>query len=290
MGASKDLDEKYAAKSDRAIRAWAIGRVISSSSDKFPAGTYVMDRPGNAGIQEYAVLPTSTLVALDPTVIPLPAYLGVLGTQGLTAHIGLLHVGQPKAGETVVISGAAGGVGSIVGQIAKIKGCRTVGIAGGAKKCRYVVDEFGFDDCIDYKSATLSKALEAACPKGIDVFFDNVGGAILDTCLLHMAKGGRIAFCGAISEYNTTEPTAGLKNYVQILNRHLRMEGVTYYDNSDKFEAASADLKAWIKEGRLKHWEDIHVGLENFYPAFMKLFNGESLGKLILQVSAEDTE
>ena len=286
MSAAKGLEDKYAAKTGAPIRAWAIGRVVESRSDRFPVGTYVRDRPGNAGIQDYSVLPATTLEVCDPSVVALPAYLGVLGTQGLTAHIGMLHIGSLKAHETVVVSGAAGGVGSIAGQIGKIKNARVIGIAGGSDKCRYVTNELGFDACLDYKAGDLDAALTDMCPQGIDLFFDNVGGETLDTCLSHMAINGRIAICGATAAYNSAAPLP-LKNHIQILNRQLRVQGFSYYANADKFDEAKTDLQAWVRSGRLKHFEDVVVGLENFYPTFMKLFSGQTVGKLVLQISDE---
>jgi len=290
LGAPQGLnDDDYMARHGNVIPTWAIGRVIESRSERFPIGTYVSDLHGRAGVQDYCVLPASELAAIDPTTVPLTAYLGVLGTQGYTAHLGLLHVGRPVAGETVVVSAAAGSTGSAAGQIAKLKGCRAVGIAGGPEKCRYVVEEFGFNVCVDYKGGDLSAALAAACPNGIDVFFDNVAGQVLDTCLLHMARGGRIVFCGAIAEYNVATPPTGLVNYLQILKRGLRWEAVYYHAHPDKYESVGADLQNWIRAGLLKYREDIVVGLENFYPAFMKLFTGENSGKVVLQVNAGET-
>jgi NADPH-dependent curcumin reductase CurA len=204
--------------------------------------------------------------------------------------MGMLRVGQPVAGETVVVSAAAGATGSVAGQIAKIKGCRAVGIAGGPQKCRTAVEIFGFDACVDYKTPEWPAQLAAACPDGINVFFDTVAGEVLDTCLMQMAVHGRIVFCGAISEYNNSAaPATGLKNYVQVLNRGLRWEAIRYHEHLDIVQAATRDLQGWIKSGRIKHSEDIVVGLENFYPAFMKLFSGANSGKVVVQVKEGET-
>jgi NADPH-dependent curcumin reductase CurA len=286
MGAPPGLAEQFTARSGQVIPAFAIGQVLESRDARFPVGSYVRDQLGKAGVQDYCVLPASSLVAVDPRRARLPAYLGVLGTQGLTAYFGLLKVGRPVEGDTVVVSAAAGATGSAAGQIAKINGCRTVGIAGGPAKCRAALEMFGFDACVDYKSSDWPQQLDAACPKGIDVFFDNVGGETLDACLLRMARHGRIVFCGAVAEYNATS-TTGLKNYMQVLNRTLRWEAINYHEHLARLPEATASLQRWLEAGLLKHSEHIVVGLENFYSALMKLFSGENTGKLVLQVSSE---
>jgi NADPH-dependent curcumin reductase CurA len=204
---------------------------------------------------------------------------------GWTAYFGLLDVGQPKAGETVVVSAAGGAVGSVVGQIAKIKGCRAVGIAGGPEKCRYVTDELGFDACVDYKGGRLAADLKAACPKGIDVYFENVGGEILDTVLLQMNLFGRIAVCGLISGYNATEAPPGPKNIRALLTQRLRMQGLIVFDWAKRADEAIAQLGAWYKEGKLKIREDVREGGIDAFPDVLNLlYTGGNFGKLVLKV------
>jgi NADPH-dependent curcumin reductase len=203
----------------------------------------------------------------------------------MTAYFGLLDVGQPKPGETVVVSGAAGAVGQTVGQLAKIKGCRVVGIAGGSAKCDWVVRELGFDACIDYKAGNVKGALKEHCPKGVDVYFDNVGGEILDDVLARLARGARIVICGAISQYNNTTPVQGPKNYLSLLVNRARMEGIVVFDYVDRFPVAVAELGGYLKDGRMKSKEDVVRGLDTFPEALLKLFTGGNLGKLVLQVA-----
>ena len=212
------------------MRALGIGEVIASKNPKFNVGDHVSSA---LGVQQYAISEGKDFVKVDPNIFPLPAYLGTLGMSGLTAYFGLLDTGMPQEGETVVVSGAAGAVGSVVGQIAKIKGCRVVGIAGGQDKCDYVVNELGFDACIDYKAGSLWKNLKGACPAGVDVYFDNVGGEILDTVLTLINKKARIVICGAISQYNSTQ-REGPKNYLSLLVNRARMEGIVVFDNAAK--------------------------------------------------------
>jgi NADPH-dependent curcumin reductase CurA len=265
------------------MRAGGAGRVITSRHPAFAAGDYVTGIPG---IQEYAVMAGDTLTKVDPSSTPLPVYVSVLGMTGMTAYFGLLDVGKPEAGQTVVVSGAAGAVGMIVGQIAKIQGCRVVGIAGGAEKCRFIVDELGFDAAIDYKSENLVKALRTHCPKGIDVYFDNVGGDVLDACLVNLARRARIVICGAISQYNATAGVKGPSNYMMLLVTRSRMEGFVVFDYASRYAEGAKQLAQWLKEGRLKSREDIVKGFETFPEALLKLFAGENTGKLILEVGA----
>ena len=204
---------------------------------------------------------------------------------GLTAYFGLLDVGKPKAGDTVVVSGAAGAVGTMVGQIAKIKGCRVVGIAGGSHKCDYIVRELGFDAAIDYKSEDVKKALRQHCPKGIDVYFDNVGGDILDIVLTQIARHARIVICGAISQYNSTTGTKGPANYMSLLVNRASMTGMLVFDYADRYPEALKQMGEWLAAGKLKSREDIVQGLETFPETLLKLFKGENLGKLVLQVT-----
>jgi hypothetical protein len=206
---------------------------------------------------------------------------------GMTGYFGLMDVGQPKAGETVVVSGAAGAVGQTVGQLAKIKGCRVVGIAGGPDKCRWVVDELGFDACIDYKSGNVRDGLKQHCPNGVDIYFDNVGGEILDHVLARINRKARIIICGAISQYNNTTPVQGPKNYLSLLVNRARMEGIVVFDYADRYPVAVAEMAGYLKDGRMKSKEDVVEGLSNFPATLLKLFNGQNFGKLVLQVAAE---
>src|SRR5690606_16933868 len=203
-------------------------------------------------------------------------FLHVLGMTGMTAYFGLLEVGQPKAGETVVVSGAAGAVGTVVGQIAKLKGCRVVGIAGGKEKCDFLTGELGFDAAVDYKRGDLKAALRAACPEGVDVFFDNVGGDILDTVLTRLRMHARIVICGAISQYNNTTPVKGPSNYLSLLVNRARMQGMVVFDYADRYAEAAREMAGWMREGRLKHREHIVEGLETFPERLLMLFRGEN--------------
>ena len=266
------------------MRAIAVGRVVASKNPQFAVGDHVN---GLLGVQEYAYSTGQGLAKVDPKLAPLPLYLGTLGMTGLTAYFGLLDVGQPKAGDTVVVSGAAGAVGAMVGQIAKIKGARVVGIAGGADKCRYLVEELGFDAAIDYKSEDVAAALKMHCPKGVDVYFDNVGGEILDAVLMRLAHGARIVICGAISQYNNTTPIKGPANYMQLLVNRATMKGVMVADYYPRAMEAIMEMGGWIGAGKLKSREDINEGLENFPDTFAKLFSGENNGKLVLKVAAD---
>jgi hypothetical protein len=237
------------------------------------------------GVQEYVVAPAKMLTRVDPSAAPLPRYLGALGMSGITAYFGLLEICHPQPGETVVVSGAAGSVGSVAGQIAKIHGCRVVGIAGSEEKCRYLVEELGFDAAINYKTEYVRKGLKQNCPDGINVFFDNVGGEILDTVLPLLALRARVSLCGAISQYNSTTGVVGPKNYLALLARRARMEGFVVFDYEDRYAEATEALSRWIAEGKLKAKEDIVTGLETFPETLLKLYHGENFGKLILQVA-----
>jgi NADPH-dependent curcumin reductase CurA len=263
------------------MRAGGVGRVFASKHSGFAVGDYVS---GSVGVQEYAALDGAQLIKIDPKVAPLPTFLNTLGMPGMTAYFGLLDVGQLKPGETVVVSGAAGAVGATVGQIAKIKGCHAVGIAGGAAKCRYLVDELGFDAAVDYKAGDTRKSLRTHCPNGVDVYFDNVGGDILDLVLAVLRRPARVVICGAISQYNNTTPVKGPSNYLSLLVNRARMEGMVVFDYVDRFPQAARDIAAWITAGKLKSREDIVEGLETFPETLLKLFSGENFGKLILKV------
>jgi NADPH-dependent curcumin reductase CurA len=265
------------------MRAGGVGEVLESNDPGFAAGDHVY---GTLGIQEYAVLPARHLEKVDPSVAPLPKWLSVLGITGLTAYFGLLDVCSPQEGETVVVSGAAGAVGTIVGQIAKIKGCRAVGIAGGPEKCGYIVQELGFDAAVDYKSDDVNSALREHCPDGIDVFFDNVGGDILNIALARLAFGARVAICGAISQYNNTTPPQGPSNYLSLLVHSATMAGFVVFTYAKRYPEGLAQLGEWVAEGKLKSREDIVEGIETFPESLLMLFSGENTGKLMLQVAA----
>jgi NADPH-dependent curcumin reductase CurA len=265
------------------MRAGAAGRVIASKNDRFAVGDAVT---GALGMQEYAFSDGAGLMKVDTKVAPLPVFLSTLGMPGMTAYFGLLDVGKPKAGETVVVSAAAGAVGSVVGQIAKIKGCRTVGIAGGAEKCRYLVDELGFDAAIDYKHEPIVEALRKHCPKGIDVYFDNVGGEILDAALALLTRGARIPLCGAISQYNS-KGAEGPKNYLSLLINRATLEGFIVFDYAARYQEAAVQMAGWMMAGKLKSREHIVPGLETFPETLLKLFSGENNGKLLIKVADE---
>jgi NADPH-dependent curcumin reductase len=223
---------------------------------------------------------------VDTSLAPAPVHLGLLGMTGLTAYFGLLDVGAPQPGQTVVVSGAAGAVGSVVGQIARIKGCRTVGIAGGPEKCAWIVEELGFDTAIDYKRGDLRAELRAATPDGVDVYFDNVGGDTLDEVLRRIARGARVVICGAISQYNAEQPPRGPANYRQLLVQRASMTGFLVFDFAERYAEAIAELAEWLRAGELQSREDVvRGGLEQFPEVFLRLFRGENTGKLILELT-----
>jgi NADPH-dependent curcumin reductase CurA len=261
------------------MRAGAIGRIIASEHPGFAVGEHVY---GTFGVQEYAVSDGRGVIKVDTSLADLPVYLGVLGMTGLTAYFALLDVGKPKEGDTVVVSGAAGAVGSVAGQIAKIKGCRVIGIAGGPEKCRVVTEEFGFDAAIDYRMPDLRKTLRKLAPRGVDVYFDNVGGEILDDVLTCIARGARIIICGAISQYNENE-VRGPANYMMLLVARASMTGMLVFDYADRYPEAMAALAGWYQAGRLAAHETIvRGGVEDFPETLLKLFEGANTGKLIL--------
>ncbi|MGV8842752.1 MAG: NADP-dependent oxidoreductase [Pseudomonas sp.] len=263
------------------MRALGVGQVIASQHPDFAVGEHVN---GGLGIQDYFLGEPKGFYKVDPSRAPLPLYLSALGMTGMTAYFALLDVGAPQAGETVVISGAAGAVGSIAGQIAKLKGCRVIGIAGGAKKCALLIDELGFDGVIDYKNEDLNVALKRECPKGVDVFFDNVGGDILDAVLSRLAPKARVIICGAISQYNNKEAVKGPANYLSLLVNRARMEGFVVLDYAPQFAEAAKEMGGWLASGQLKSKEDIVAGLQTFPETLLKLFSGENFGKLVLKV------
>ncbi|MDQ6778154.1 MAG: NADP-dependent oxidoreductase [Actinomycetota bacterium] len=266
------------------MRALGLGRVEESNHPDFAAGDHVV---GLLGVQERAVLHGGGLTRVDPGVAPLPVHLSALGMTGLTAYFGLLDIGRAEAGDSVVVSGAAGAVGQIVGQIAKLKGARVVGIAGGPTKCQYIVEELGFDVAIDYKREDVAAALGERCPNGIDVYFDNVGGEILDAALAHLARRARVVICGAISQYNVGDAMKGPANYLALLVHHASMTGFVATDYARRFDKGREALAAWLASGELRSREDIVDGLETFPETLLKLFTGDHLGKLMIRV-AED--
>ena len=263
------------------IRAAAAGTVEATADPRFVPGDAVT---GILGVQEWATVEARGLLKVDTELAPLPVHLGTLGMPGLTAYFGLLDVGAAKEGDTVVVSGAAGAVGSIAGQIAKIKGCRAVGIAGGAEKCAYVVEELGFDAAIDYKEGPVNARLREECPQGIDVYFDNVGGEILDAALARLARGARVVICGAISQYNATGPAHGPANYMSLLVNRASMRGFLVFDYADRYPEALRDLSAWLREGRLSSRIETVRGIDAFPDALSMLFTGGNLGKVVLEV------
>ena len=259
----------------------ALAEVVESNAGHLKPGDLVF---ADTGWQEYAALPAKHLAKL-PDLKPETHLLSVFGIAGLTAYFGLLECGQPKPGETVVVSAAAGSVGSIVGQIAKIKGCRVVGIAGGEEKGRWLTDELGFDAAVDYKSSEFKRQLRAACPDGIDVYFDNTGGDVLEACLFAMRNHGRIACCGAVSQYDGAAPPHGPRGVPGlIVTKRLTLRGFVVMDFADQNEKALADLQSWVKDGRLKVKEDIIDGLENLPNALIGLLHGDNRGKRMVRV------
>lgn len=261
----------------------AVGRVLQSKSPSYREGDIVL---GNYGWQRYAVASADQLQKVNPELAPITTALGVLGMPGLTAYFGLLDIGQPKEGETVVVSGAAGAVGMTVGQIAKIKGCRVVGIAGSDEKTAYLVQELGFDAAINYKTTTdLREDLKAACPNGVDIYFDNVGGTISDAVMTMLNYQARIPLCGQIALYNLEKPDVGPRMQTQLLITSSLMKGFIVRDYASRFEEGISQLAQWVREGRLKYKENIVEGFENTIKAFLGLFTGENLGKQLVKVA-----
>jgi len=262
--------------------AGAIARVIASEHAGFAVGEYVY---GGFGVQEFTRSDGTGVTKLDPSLAPLTAYLGAVGIPGLTAYFGLLDVGRASEGDTVVVSGAAGGVGSAAGQIARITGCRVIGIAGGPEKCRWLRDELGFDAAIDYKAEDVEGALGELAPDGVDVFFDNVGGEILEAVLSHLARGARVVICGGLSQYNADQGR-GPSNYLQLLRTRSSMTGFITPDYADRYPQTVVELAAWLREGWLISREQIiEGGVRAFPDALLQLFAGENVGKLILAVT-----
>jgi NADPH-dependent curcumin reductase CurA len=266
-----------------AMRAGGLGQVVASRNPAYNEGDLVL---GMIEWSDYFLArPGTDPLTTVPRREPLTTYLSVLGATGLTAYFGLLEVGQPAQGETVVVSGAAGATGSVAGQIARIVGCRVIGIAGGPEKCAWVTDELGFDACIDYKAEDVSARLRETCPDGIDVFFDNVGGEILDAGLEQIRLHARVVLCGAISQYDRSEFAPGPRNIVNLIPQRGRMQGFIVLDYRDRFLDAILQLGQWLQEGRIRYAEDVVEGLENAPAAFRRLFSGENTGKLIVKVA-----
>ena len=266
------------------MRSAGAGRVVASRHPGFAEGDTVL---GLLGWQDFAVIAPDGVWPLTklPPGVPLERALGVLGLNGVTAYFGLLEIGRPQQGETVVVSGAAGATGSVVGQIAKVKGCRAIGIAGGGEKCRWLTEVAGFDAAIDYKRENVVERLAALCPGGVDVFFDNVGGEILDAALASLAMRGRVVLCGAISGYNDLDHMVGPKNYLMLLLRRGRMEGFIVFDFLDRQHVAVEALAGWVAQGRIKDSVDVQTGLENAPATLRRLFEGKNLGKQLLRVA-----
>ncbi len=274
--------KSYAAKQelDEVMIGGTVGEVIESKNPKFAAGDKVL---GMLGWQQYGLSDGKGLNKIDASRVPMQAFLGVLGMPGVTAWVGLLDICQPKAGETVVVSAASGAVGSVVGQIAKLKGCRAVGIAGGKAKCDYVLKELGFDACVDYKAGKLNDDLKAAAPNGIDCYFENVGGEILDAVLRRMNAFSRIAVCGLISQYNVTEPY-GVKTFASILANRIKVQGFIVSDRMELWAKALPELIGWVAGGKIKYRETLAQGLESAPKAFIGLLKGENFGKQLVKL------
>jgi hypothetical protein len=266
------------------MRAGSIGKVIQSKHPKYKVGDVLT---GWGGVQQYIVTNGDGYYPVDTSLAPMPMYIGTLGMPGMTAYFGILEVGKIKEGDVVLVSGAAGAVGSVVGQIAKIKGCKVIGIAGGAEKCKYIVDTLGFDGAIDYKNENIQAGIKQHCPKGIDVYFDNVGGEILDAALAKLRMHARVVICGAISQYNNTTAIKGPSNYLSLLVNRATMQGMVVMDYARDYGTAAMQMGQWMMEGKLKSKEDIYDGIENFHETFKRLFSGDKQGKLILKVIEE---
>ncbi len=264
------------------MRAYGVGQVVASKNHpKFRVGDYLV---GVGGVQQYVATDGRGFHPVDPRLAPLPTYLGALGMTGMTAYFGMLEVGKIRPGDVVLVSGAAGAVGSVAGQVAKIKGCRVIGIAGGPEKCRYLVEELGFDGAIDYKHENIAARLSELAPEGIDVYFDNVGGDQLEIALSRLRLHARVVICGAISQYNATGAMKGPSNYLSLLVNRATMQGMVVIDWADRYGEAAKELGTWLAQGKLKARESVFEGIENFPEVFDRLFTGEKLGKLALKV------
>jgi len=267
------------------MRAGSVGEVVvAKNHPEFKVGDFVA---GYAGVQQYIASEGKGFYKVDPNLAPLPMYIGTLGMPGMTAYFGITEVGKVKEGDTVLVSGAAGAVGSIVGQVAKIKGCKVIGIAGGADKCKYVVEELGFDACIDYKNENVATRFKEECPKGIDIYFDNVGGDILDIALTRLRMNARVVICGAISQYNNKKNVKGPSNYLSLLVNRASMTGMVVFDYAERYAEGAKILGGWMAEGKMKSREDVYEGIENFPETYNRLFSGDKRGKLVLKIIEE---
>jgi len=272
------------------MRGLAVGEVVRSRHPDIAAGDHVS---GSFGWRQYARVAGKEANKLAPGV-DWKLALGPLGMVGMTAYFGLLDVGAPKEGDTVLVSGAAGAVGTLVCQIAKLKGCRVVGLAGGAEKCRFLEDDLGIDVAIDYKAIAktagdLGDAIRTACPKGVDIYFDNVGGAVLDAALRNIARGARVVICGAISQYNATEGVKGPENYLALLVQRARMEGFIVFDFAPRYGDAAREIVGWLQAGKIQYRYDVVDGLEAAPRALLRLFDGSNTGKLLVRVDPQAT-
>lgn len=266
------------------VRSSTLGRVVESNHPDFQVGDHAVGLACN-GWEDFSITPGEQLTHVPLSEHPLNYHLSIFSAVGLTPYFGVLDIGRPKPGETLLVSAAAGAVGSLAGQIGRIAGCRVVGLAGSDEKCRWIVEELGYDGAINYRTAQdLAQAMQEACPQGIDIYFDNVGGAVLDAALLNMNEFGRVVFCGAIAQYNTDDPVPGPFNYWQILARSLTVRGFISPEFRDRFPEGIERMSAWLKEGRLKFAEDIVDGLENTVEAFSRLFTGANRGKLMVRL------
>jgi NADPH-dependent curcumin reductase CurA len=274
----------YAAKVEigQVMGGEAVGEVVQSKNPQFKPGDTVLNR---AGWQQYGLSDGSDLRKVDPKAVPISTYLGVVGMPGVTAWIGLNDIGQPKPGETVVVSAASGAVGSVVGQLAKVRGCRVVGVAGGREKCDFVTQELGFDACIDHRAGDLVKALAAASPKGIDIYFENVGGSLLDAVLALCNPFARIPLCGMISQYNAGDDRYGVKNLVAAVGMRIKLQGFIVSDHLNRWPEALKELSDGVRGGKIKYRETVTQGLENAPRAFIGLLKGENFGKQIVKVA-----
>ena len=264
------------------MRAGTVGEVIQvNNNTNFKVGDFVS---GWGGVQEYSISDGKNYSIIKDKNNPIHRYLGALGMPGMTAYFGIINEGKIKSGDIVLVSAAAGAVGSLVGQIAKIKGCKVIGIAGGNEKCKYVKEQLGFDEVIDYKNDNIYSSLKKYCPEGIDVYFDNVGGEILDAALAKLRMNARIVICGAISQYNNTSRTKGPSNYLSLLVNRATMKGMVVFDYKNDYPMAINQISEWFNQGKLISNESIFEGIDNFYETFLKLFNGNKRGKLILKL------
>ncbi|CAM4441742.1 NADP-dependent oxidoreductase [Corallococcus exiguus] len=263
----------------------SVGQVIRSRSPDFKEGDFVV--AGTGGWREYAVAPAKHYQKADPSVGPLSAYLGVLGMPGMTAYVGLLDIGKPKAGDTVFVSAAAGAVGGVVGQIARIKGCRVVGSVGSDAKVKHLRDDLKFDAAINYKSAPIAESLAKACPDGIDVYFDNVGGDHLEAAIGLMKNHGRIVLCGAISVYNATAPTPGPRNLGLAVGKRLTLQGYIVMDHADRRADFLRDVGQWLREGKVQDVSTIVDGLDKAPDAFIGLLRGDNTGKMLVRLAKD---